>query len=136
VRKKTEFKDFLAGALDGVADQIADEFNNNQNKDKDALLSKLEDVDSLRTHLLAEEKVGVQFLAMLINDNKLPNLELSINDAVEVVNALFRCGMEGLDCLADLINEEKLPNVLSEYDSSTLKKLPVTFFRGVRLVSP
>ncbi|MDR1891158.1 MAG: hypothetical protein LBQ23_03195, partial [Puniceicoccales bacterium] len=75
--EKTEFKDFLTGALDGVADQIADEFEKSQNKDKAALFEKLKSVDLLKIALLAEEKVGVPFLARLINDNKLPSLELA-----------------------------------------------------------
>jgi hypothetical protein len=94
-----------------------------------------QDAKTFVLKLLEGGMPGVFLLARLMNDNKLQRPELSINDAVEVANALFRCGMEGLDCLADLINGEKLPDFLSEYDSSTLKKLLVTFFRGVRLAS-
>jgi hypothetical protein len=86
-KEKTEFKEFLAGDLDDVADQIAAKFEKSQDEDKDknALLAKLKSIDSLRTALLAEGKVGVRFLAKLMNDNKLPSLVLTEEESNVVV---------------------------------------------------
>ncbi|MDR1890663.1 MAG: hypothetical protein LBQ23_00555, partial [Puniceicoccales bacterium] len=109
--EKTEFKDFLTGALDGVADQIADKFEKNQDKDQSALLSKLESVDSLRTALLAEGKVGVPFLAKLMNDNKLPSLKLTEGESKKLLDTLVNCGDTGRNCLEKLINEDKLQSL-------------------------
>ncbi|MDR1891346.1 MAG: hypothetical protein LBQ23_04230, partial [Puniceicoccales bacterium] len=122
-KEKTEFKDFLTETLDGIADQIADEFNNSQSIDKNALLSKLKSVDLLKTALLAKVKVGVPSLVRLVNDNKLKVSELSIDNAIAVANALLECGVNGLDRLAELINGNKLPDFISGHNSSARKRI-------------
>jgi hypothetical protein len=123
-KEKTEFKDFREGALDRVADQIADEFSNIQNKDKTALLAKLESVDSLRTALLAD-KNKTPYLADFVIAGKLPGLKVSEGESLAVANELLGCGADGLDKLAKLINDDRLPS-LSLWNSSPLKDLACT----------
>jgi hypothetical protein len=94
-----------------VADQIASEFEKN-GIDKNALFKKLENMNSLRATLFAEKRVSVQFLARLMNDNKLPNLKLTEEESKRLVDALVdplvdRCDPDGRNCLADLINGNK-----------------------------
>jgi hypothetical protein len=59
----------------------------------------------------------------LIHDNKLPNFELSINDAVMIAIAPLTYRVERLSYLADLIKGKKLPYFLSGKDSSTSKRI-------------
>jgi hypothetical protein len=149
--EKTEFKEFLAGALDGIADQIEDEFNNNQNIDidKDTLLTKLESVNSLRNalladkskiphHLLSRGPAGLAVVKTLIENGKLRLEQFSPDEAKEFVDALLANSSSGADYVIELIDDSsgsKLPKLASPNEVKTrafqFQELYSTFEHGI-----
>jgi hypothetical protein len=147
--EKTEFEEFLAGALDGVADQIAAEFEKDQNKDKAALLAKLKSIDSLRTallaakskiptHLLSQGPSGLAVVKAFIGRGELDPTKFSPDEAKEFVNALLANSLSGIDYVLELINDgsgSKLPKLKSPDEvrtrASQFKKLHSTFEHGI-----